>query len=206
MTDLTSELLQIYEQRGYIHQCTDLAGLDAHAGQKKVICYIGYDCTADSLHVGSLVSIMMLRWLQKTGHKPIVLMGGGTTRVGDPSGKDAARKLLTDAAIAANMAGIKKIFEQFLVFGDGGSDAVMINNADWLLELNYLDFLREYGRHFSINRMLGFESVKQRLDREQSLSFLEFNYMILRLTMSASCSTAMAACCKWGAPTSGGTS
>ena len=180
MTELTSELLRIYEQRGYIHQCTDLAGLDAHAGQKKVICYIGYDCTADSLHVGSLVSIMMLRWLQKTGHKPIVLMGGGTTRVGDPSGKDAARKLLTDAAIAANMAGIKKIFEQFLVFGDGDTDAVMINNADWLLELNYLDFLREYGRHFSINRMLGFESVKQRLDREQSLSFLEFNYMILQ--------------------------
>lgn len=180
MTELTSELLRIYERRGYIHQCTDLAGLDAYAGQKQVICYIGYDCTADSLHVGSLVSIMMLRWLQKTGHKPIVVMGGGTTRVGDPSGKDQARKLLSDADIAANMAGIKKIFEPFLTFGDGKSDAVMVNNADWLLDLNYLDFLREYGRHFSINRMLGFESVRQRLDREQSLSFLEFNYMILQ--------------------------
>lgn len=180
MTELTSEFLRTLSQRGYIHQCTDLAGLDAYAAEKPVVCYVGYDSTADSLHVGSLVSIMMLRWLQKCGHKPIVLMGGGTTRIGDPSGKDTARQLLSDEQIATNMAGIKAVFTKYLTFGDGPTDAVMVNNADWLNGLNYIDFLRDYGRHFSVNRMLGFDSVKLRLEREQPLTFLEFNYMILQ--------------------------
>ncbi|MDP2700136.1 tyrosine--tRNA ligase [Thalassospira sp.] len=180
MTELKSDFLRVMNERGYIHQCTDLEGLDAFASEKRVVCYVGYDCTADSLHVGSLVSIMMLRWLQKTGHKPIVLMGGGTTRVGDPTGRDDARPVLTDAIIAANMAGIRKIFEKFLTFGDGPTDAVMVNNADWLDKINYIEFLRDFGRHFSVNRMLSFDSVKLRLEREQSLSFLEFNYMILQ--------------------------
>ena len=180
MTELKSDFLRVMNDRGYIHQCTDLEGLDAYASEKKAVCYVGYDCTADSLHVGSLVSIMMLRWLQKTGHKPIVLMGGGTTRVGDPTGRDDARPVLTDEIIAANMAGIKKVFQQFLTFGDGPTDAVMVNNADWLDKINYIEFLRDFGRHFSVNRMLSFDSVKLRLEREQSLSFLEFNYMILQ--------------------------
>ncbi|OSQ37201.1 tyrosine--tRNA ligase [Thalassospira mesophila] len=180
MTDLKSDFLRVMNERGYIHQCTDNEGLDAYASEKKVVCYVGYDCTADSLHVGSLVSIMMLRWLQKCGHKPIVLMGGGTTRVGDPTGRDDARPVLTDDIIAGNMAGIRKIFEKFLTFGDGPTDAIMVNNADWLDTINYISFLRDFGRHFSVNRMLSFESVKIRLEREQSLSFLEFNYMILQ--------------------------
>ncbi|MBI1276154.1 tyrosine--tRNA ligase [bacterium] len=172
-------------QRGFLHQCTDLKGLDAllhEAEQKKqpVAAYIGFDCTAPSLHVGSLMQIMLLRLWQKHGHKPVVLMGGGTTKVGDPSGKDESRKLLDDAGIAANMAGIKKVFSQFLSFGDGASDAVMVNNADWLDKLNYIEFLRDYGRHFSVNRMLSMDSVKLRIEREQHLSFLEFNYMILQ--------------------------
>jgi tyrosyl-tRNA synthetase len=172
-------------QRGFFHQCTDLEGLDAllhEAEQKKqpVAAYIGFDCTAPSLHVGSLMQIMLLRLWQKHGHKPVVLMGGGTTKVGDPSGKDESRKLLDDAGIAANMAGIKKVFSQFLTFGDGASDAVMVNNADWLEKLNYIEFLRDYGRHFSVNRMLSMDSVKLRIEREQHLSFLEFNYMILQ--------------------------
>lgn len=169
-------------ERGYFNQCTDEANLTKLLGDtsKPVAAYIGFDCTAPSLHVGSLIQIMVLRWLQQCGHKPIVLMGGGTTRVGDPSGKDKSRQLLDDAGIAANMAGIKQVFEKFLTFGDGPTDAVMVNNADWLDHINYIDFLRDVGRHFSINHMLTMESVKQRLERESHLSFLEFNYMILQ--------------------------
>ncbi|MBP2294199.1 tyrosine--tRNA ligase [Azospirillum rugosum] len=180
MTTLTSDFLRTLQERGFIHQCTDLAGLDERAARGPIIAYIGFDCTADSLHVGSLLPIMMLRWLQKTGHKPIVLMGGGTTKIGDPSGKDEARQLLTDEVINANMAGIKRIFGRYLTFGDGPTDAVMVNNGDWLDELKYIPLLRDVGRHFTINRMLTFESVKLRLDREQPLTFLEFNYMILQ--------------------------
>ncbi|WP_448205780.1 tyrosine--tRNA ligase [Azospirillum sp. sgz302134] len=180
MTTLTSDFLRTLQERGFIHQCTDLAGLDERAAKGPIIAYIGFDCTADSLHVGSLLPIMMLRWLQKTGHKPIVLMGGGTTKIGDPSGKDEARQLLTDEVINANMAGIKRIFGRYLSFGDGPTDAVMVNNGDWLDGLKYIPLLRDIGRHFTINRMLTFESVKLRLDREQPLTFLEFNYMILQ--------------------------
>jgi tyrosyl-tRNA synthetase len=180
MTQYRSDFLRTLAERGFIHQGTDLDGLDQALSSKVVSAYIGFDCTADSLHVGSLMQIMALRHLQKSGHKPIVLMGGGTTKVGDPSGKDDARKLLTVADIDHNMAGIKKVFAKFLDFGDGATDAVMDNNADWLDRLNYIDFLRDYGRHFSVNRMLTFDSVKLRLEREQPLSFLEFNYMILQ--------------------------
>ncbi len=180
MTTPRSDFLRTVTERGFLHQCTDMDGLDSRMAAGRVIAYIGFDCTADSLHVGSLLPIMLLRHLQKTGHKPIVLMGGGTTKVGDPSGKDEARKLLTDDDIARNMAGIKSVFGKFLAFGDGPTDALMVNNADWLDELNYISFLRDYGRHFSVNRMLSFESVKLRLEREQPLSFLEFNYMILQ--------------------------
>ena len=176
----TSSLLRTLDERGYIHQATDAAGLDALALKQTVPGYIGFDATAPSLHVGSLVQIMMLRRMQQTGHKPIVLMGGGTTKVGDPSGKDESRKLLDDAAIDANIASIRRVFERFLVFGDGPSDAMMVNNAEWLDALAYIPFLREVGRHFTINRMLSFDSVKLRLDREQPLTFLEFNYMILQ--------------------------
>ncbi len=180
MTSHRSAFVRTLSERGYLHQCTDLAALDARLAEGPAVAYIGFDCTADSLHVGSLLPIMMLRHLQKSGHKPIVLMGGGTTRVGDPSGKDEARKLLTDADIARNMEGIKRVFAKFLTFGDGPTDALMVNNADWLDQLNYIAFLRDYGRHFSVNRMMSFDSVKLRLDREQPLSFLEFNYMILQ--------------------------
>jgi len=180
MTEPRSDFLREITGRGYLHQCTDLAGLDALAEKGPIGAYIGFDCTADSLHVGSLVPIMMLRWLQKTGHKPIVLMGGGTTKIGDPSGKDEARQLLSEDQIKANMAGIRHIFDRYLVFGDGPTDAIMIDNAEWLDRLNYVDFLREYGRHFSVNQMLAFDSVKLRLEREHHLSFLEFNYMILQ--------------------------
>ena len=166
--------------RGYIHQCSDEVGLDSAASDGIVTAYIGYDCTAKSLHVGNLISIMMLRKLQQAGGKPIVLMGGGTTKVGDPSGKDESRQLLTEEDIAANKKSIKKVFEKFLTFGDGPTDAIMLDNDVWLSELNYISFLRDYGRHFSVNRMLSFDSVKLRLDREQPLSFLEFNYMILQ--------------------------
>ena len=178
MTSVKSDLLNELASRGFIHQCSDEAGLDKLARAETVTGYIGFDCTAPSLHVGNLVSIMMLRKLQQTGHKPIVLIGGGTTKVGDPSGKDEVRKLLTDAEIGANIAGIESVFSKFLSFGDGG--AVMVNNADWLDTLNYIDFLRDYGRHFSVNRMLTYDSVKLRLDREQPLSFIEFNYMVLQ--------------------------
>ncbi len=180
MTEPRSDFLREITRRGYMHQCTDLDGLDARAAAGPITAYIGFDCTADSLHVGSLVSIMMLRWLQKTGHKPIVLMGGGTTKVGDPSGRDETRRLLSEQEIARNMAGIKRVFAQFLSFGDGPSDALMVDNAEWLDELGYVAFLRDYGRHFSVNQMLAFDSVKQRLERDHHLSFLEFNYMVLQ--------------------------
>ena len=180
MTDYKSDLLNLLSSRGYIHQMTDAQSLDDLAVKQIVPGYIGFDTTASSLHVGSLVQIMLLRRLQQAGHKPIVLMGGGTGKIGDPSFKDEARKLIDDETIATNVAGIKKIFEKFLTFGDGPTDAVMVNNADWLDGIEYIPFLRDVGRHFSVNRMLSFDSVKLRLDREQSLSFLEFNYMILQ--------------------------
>ena len=175
-----SELIRVFSERGYIHQATNLEGLDEKASQQIIPAYIGFDCTADSLHVGSLVQIMMLRTLQRAGHKPIVLMGGGTTKVGDPSGKDAARPLLSDQDIENNKAGIFSVFEKYLTFGDGPGDAVMVDNASWLDELAYIRFLRDYGPHFSINRMMGMDSVRLRLEREQPLSFLEFNYAILQ--------------------------
>jgi len=175
-----SELIRTYTERGYVHQITSDLGLDQRATEQVIPAYIGFDCTADSLHVGSLVQIMMLRVLQRTGHKPIVLMGGGTTKVGDPSGKDAARPLLSDQDIENNKQGIRQVFEKYLTFGDGPTDAIMVDNAEWLDNLAYIRFLRDFGPHFSINRMLGMESVKLRLDREQPLSFLEFNYAILQ--------------------------
>lgn len=180
MMTYRSSLLKLLDERGYIHQLTDAAGLDALAQKEIVTAYVGFDATAPSLHVGSLVQIMLLRRLQQSGHRPIVLMGGGTTKVGDPSGKDEARKLFTDDDIAANIAGIRTVFERFLSFGDGPTDAVLVNNDDWLGKLEYVPFLREVGRHFTINRMLTFDSVRLRLDREQPLTFLEFNYMILQ--------------------------
>jgi tyrosyl-tRNA synthetase len=180
MVNYNSEFLNIITKRGFLHQCTDLEALDNRASSEIITAYIGFDCTASSLHVGSLLPVMLLRWLQKTGHKPIVLMGGGTTKVGDPSGKDESRILLTEEKIKSNMEGIKTIFSKYLNFGNGPSDAVMVNNATWLDKLNYIDFLRNYGPHFTINRMMTFDSVKLRLEREQSLTFLEFNYMILQ--------------------------
>ena len=180
MTSFKSDLLRVLDERGYIHQQTDEEGLDKLAASAIVPGYIGFDPTAPSLHVGSLVQIMMLRRLQQTGHKPIVLMGGGTGKIGDPSFKDEARKLMTDDVISRNVASIRTVFERFLTFGDGPTDAIMVDNADWLDALEYIPFLRDIGQHFSVNRMLSFDSVKLRLDREQSLSFLEFNYMILQ--------------------------
>ena len=180
MTSPTSEFLRVVTERGYLHQCTDLAGLDRRLNDGPATGYIGFDATARSLHVGSLMQIMLLRWWQKTGNKPIVLMGGGTTRIGDPTGRDEARKMLTDADIAGNIAGIRTVFDRYLAFGDGPTDAAMVNNADWLDQINYIAFLRDYGRHFTINRMLTFDSVKLRLEREQAMTFLEFNYMILQ--------------------------
>jgi tyrosyl-tRNA synthetase len=180
MSAYKSEFLQVLADRGFIHQVSEPEALDELARSSRITGYIGFDCTAPSLHVGSLVQIMLLYWMQQTGHRPIALMGGGTTRVGDPSGKDESRRLLTEDAIAENLRGIRAVFAKFLKFGDGPNDAVMANNADWLNKLNYVDFLREVGRHFSVNRMLSFDSVKLRLDRQQELSFLEFNYMILQ--------------------------
>jgi len=180
MKPFSSEFLKESHARGFIHQGTDLEGLDQLLNSQIVVAYLGFDATAKSLHVGNLVQIMRLRLLQRSGHKPIVLMGGGTTRIGDPSGKDEMRQVLDETKISENLESIKKIFAKYLTFGDGPTDAIMVNNADWLNDLNYLDFLRDYGRHFSINRMLTFDSVRQRLEREQSLSFLEFNYMILQ--------------------------
>ncbi len=199
-----SSLLRLLDERDYIHQLTDAAALDALANKEVVTAYIGFDATASSLHVGSLVQIMMLRRLQQAGHRPIVLMGGGTTKVGDPSGKDESRKLLTEDEIFSNIAGIRRVFEQFLTFGDGPSDAIMADNAEWLDRLAYVPFLREVGKHFTINRMLTFDSVRMRLDREQPLTFLEFNYMILQaydfleLSRRESCRVQMGGSDQWG--------
>jgi tyrosyl-tRNA synthetase len=180
MTAFKSDFLRTLSERGFIHQISDETGLDELLTKETVTAYIGFDPTAPSLHAGGLIQIMMLHWFQQTGHRPISLMGGGTGMVGDPSFKDEARQLMTPATIDANIAGIKKVFSNYLTYGDGPRDALMINNADWLMPINYLEFLRDVGRHFSVNRMLSFDSVKTRLDREQSLSFLEFNYMILQ--------------------------
>jgi tyrosyl-tRNA synthetase len=180
MSAYKSDFLNILANRGFIHQVSEPDALDSLAKAGKITGYIGFDCTAASLHVGSLLPIMMLHWMQQTGHRPIALMGGGTTRVGDPSGKDESRRILTDADIAQNLASIQEVFSKFLKFGSGRGDALMANNAGWLNTLNYIDFLRDVGRHFSVNRMLSFDSVKMRLDRQQELSFLEFNYMILQ--------------------------
>jgi tyrosyl-tRNA synthetase len=180
MSTYKSDFLNVLAERGFVHQVSEPEALDGLARSSTLTAYIGFDCTAPSLHVGSLLPIMLLYWLQQTGHRPIALMGGGTTRVGDPSGKDESRRLLTDAAIDDNLKGIRAVFTKFLKFEEVGGNAIMANNADWLNTLNYIDFLRDVGRHFSINRMLAFDSVKLRLDRQQELSFLEFNYMILQ--------------------------
>jgi tyrosyl-tRNA synthetase len=180
MSAYKSDFLNVLATRGFIHQVSEPEALDALARKSTITAYIGFDCTAPSLHIGSLLPIMMLYWMQQTGHRPIALMGGGTTRVGDPSGKDESRRLLTDEIINDNLKSIREIFSRFLRFGDGKNDAMMANNADWLNTLNYIDFLRDIGRHFSVNRMLAFDSVKLRLERQQELSFLEFNYMILQ--------------------------
>jgi tyrosyl-tRNA synthetase len=204
MTSYRSSLLTLLDARGYIHQLTDAEALDALADKQIVPGYIGFDATAPSLHVGNLVSIMLLRRLQQTGHKPIVVMGGGTTKVGDPSGKDEVRKLLTPEQIDINIASIRKVFERFLTFGEGPSDAILVNNADWLDQLPYIDFLRDVGRHFTINRMLTFDSVRLRLDREQPMTFLEFNYMILQaydfleLSRRVGCRMQMGGSDQWG--------
>jgi tyrosyl-tRNA synthetase len=180
MTKLKSDFINALQSRGYIHQCTDLAALDELAAREMITAYIGFDCTAPSLHIGNLIGIMMLRRLQQAGHKPVVLIGGGTTKVGDPSGKDESRKLLTQDQINTNKAGIRKVFDRFVTFGDRPCDALMVDNDDWLSRLNYVEFLRDYGPHFTINRMLTFDSVRLRLEREQPLTFLEFNYMLLQ--------------------------
>src|ERR1700691_2296025 len=180
MSTYKSDFLRVLSERGFIHQVSEPEALDALARSSAITAYIGFDCTAASLHVGSLLPIMLLYWLQQTGHRPIALMGGGTTRVGDPSGKDESRRILTDAAIEDNLKGIRAIFANFLKFTDAGGNAIMANNADWLNTLDYIDLLRDVGRHFSINRMLAFDSVKERLERPQEMSFLEFNYMILQ--------------------------
>ena len=204
MAKYQSELLRLLDERGYVHQMTDAEGLDALAARQIVPGYIGFDPTAPSLHVGSMVQIMLLRRLQQAGHKPIVVMGGGTGKIGDPSFKDEARSLMNDDRIAANVASIRKIFDRFLTFGDGPTDAIMVDNAEWLDRLEYIPFLREVGQHFSVNRMLSFDSVKLRLDREQSLSFLEFNYMILQgydfreLSNRYACRLQMGGSDQWG--------
>ncbi len=204
MTPHRSEFMRIVEARRFVHQCTDSDGLNSACADGVVSAYIGFDCTAPSLHVGSLVSIMLLRHLQQSGHRPIVLMGGGTTKVGDPSGKDDARQLLSAAEIDANMAGIRDVFAKFLHFGDGPTDAIIVNNADWLDDLQYLSFLRDVGRHFSVNRMISMDSVKLRLERQQPLSFLEFNYMVLQaydfleLGRRCDCTLQMGGSDQWG--------
>jgi tyrosyl-tRNA synthetase len=204
MSKFQSSLLRLLDERGYIHQATDAAGLDGLAVRQVVPGYIGFDATAPSLHVGSLVQIMMLRRLQQAGHKPIVLMGGGTTKIGDPSGKDESRKLLSHDEIQANIASIRKVFEHFLTFGDGPTDAIMVDNADWLDQLGYIDLLRTVGPHFTVNRMLTFDSVKLRLDREQPLTFLEFNYMVLQaydfreLSLRHGCRLQLGGSDQWG--------
>ncbi len=204
MTTVKSDFLNIMTERGFIHQCSDLAALDKLAQEGRVVAYVGYDCTAPSLHVGSLLSIMMLSWLQETGGKPIALMGGGTTRVGDPSGKDETRQLRTVEEIDANKVALQGVFANFLKFGDGKSEAVMVDNAEWLAPLNYIDFLRDVGRHFSVNRMLSMDSARMRLEREQELSFIEFNYMLLQaydfveLSRRHGCNLQMGGSDQWG--------
>ncbi|MGE0023247.1 MAG: tyrosine--tRNA ligase [Hyphomicrobium sp.] len=205
MTNFRSDFLNILTERGFIHQGSDLQGIDALAASGKVVAYVGYDCTAPSLHIGHLLSIMMLHWLQKSGAgKPIALMGGGTTRVGDPSGKDETRVLRPVSEIEANKESIRNVFARFLDFGEGAKDAVMLDNAEWLAPLNYIDFLRDVGRHFSVNRMLTMDSAKLRLDREQELSFIEFNYMLLQaydfveLARRLGCNLQMGGSDQWG--------
>ena len=204
MSGPISEFLTVLTERGFIHQCSDPEGLDARAKAGGLTAYVGYDCTAPSLHVGHLLSIMMLHWLQQTGGKPIALMGGGTTRVGDPSGRDESRRLLTLDQIEGNKDSIRGTFSRFIRFGEGGGDALMVDNAEWLTKLNYIEFLRDVGRHFSVNRMLSFDSVRMRLDRDQELSFLEFNYMILQaydfveLHRRYSCVLQMGGSDQWG--------
>ena len=204
MSEFKSDFLRTLKERGFIHQVSDETGLDDLLAKETVTAYIGFDPTAPSLHAGGLIQIMMLHWFQQTGHRPISLMGGGTGMVGDPSFKDEARQLLTPETLNANIAGIKKVFSNYLTYGDGPKDALMINNADWLLAINYLEFLRDVGRHFSVNRMLAFDSVKTRLDREHSLSFLEFNYMILQaydfveLSKRYGCRLQMGGSDQWG--------
>ncbi|MCO5083697.1 MAG: tyrosine--tRNA ligase [Rhizobiaceae bacterium] len=209
MPAFKSDFLRVMSERGFIHQISDEAGLDELFLRERVTAYIGFDATAKSLHAGSLIQIMMLHWMQQTGHRPIALMGGGTTMIGDPSFKDEARKLLTPEDIDDNLVGIRKNFASYLRFGDGPGDALMVNNADWLMTINYVNFLRDVGRHFSVNRMLSFDSVKLRLDREQSLSFLEFNYMILQaydfveLSKRYNCRLQMGGSDQWGNIVSG---
>ena len=204
MASVKSDFLNVVQSRGFVHQTSDLEGLDALAAKGEIVAYVGYDCTAPSLHVGHLLSIMMLHWLQHTGNKPITLMGGGTTRVGDPSGRDESRKLLSIEQIDSNKESIKTTFAKFLQFGAGKTDAVMTDNAEWLTKLNYIEMLRDVGRHFSINRMLSMDSVKLRLDREQELSFIEFNYMILQsydyveLARRYGCNLQMGGSDQWG--------
>ena len=199
-----SEFLRTLDERGFIHQCSDVEGLDALAAKGEAVGYIGFDCTAVSLHIGSLIQIMMLYWLQATGNRPIALMGGGTTRVGDPSGKDESRKLLPIEEIEANKEGIRQVFSRFLRFGEGRSEAIMLDNAEWLTKLNYIEFLRDVGRHFSVNRMLSMDSVKLRLERDQEMSFIEFNYMCLQsydfveLARRAGCNLQMGGSDQWG--------
>lgn len=204
MTKHTSEFVKTVVERGFIQDCSDTDALDDLANREIVTAYIGFDCTATSLHAGSLLPIMLLRWLQQTGHQPLVLMGGGTTKVGDPSGKDESRKLLTTSQISENLTSIKSIFSKYLTFGDAPNDAIMANNAEWLDQLNYIEFLRDYGAYFTINRMLKFDSVKLRLDREHPLTFLEFNYMILQaydfleLSRRYDCRMQMGGSDQWG--------
>ncbi len=204
MTNHTSDFMKSLSERGYIYQCSDETQLDKAAVDGIITAYVGFDCTAPSLHIGNLLGIMMLRRLQQAGHKPIVLIGGGTTRIGDPSGKDESRQMLTDEKIAENIEGIKQVFDRFLTFGDGPTDAVIVNNRDWLDGLGYIEFLRDYGKHFTINRMMTFDSVKLRLDREQPLTFLEFNYMILQaydfveLSRNHGCTLQMGGSDQWG--------
>ena len=199
-----SEFLRTLDERGFIHQCSDFAGLDALARRNEVVGYIGFDCTAVSLHIGSLIQIMMLYWLQQTGNKAVALMGGGTTRVGDPSGRDQSRKLLSVEEIEANKDGIKQVFARFLRFGAGKRDAIMLDNAEWLTKLNYIEFLRDVGRHFSVNRMLSMDSVRLRLERDQEMSFIEFNYMCLQaydfveLSRRVGCNLQMGGSDQWG--------
>jgi tyrosyl-tRNA synthetase len=209
MSAYKTDFLNILAERGFIHQLSEPDALDARALASPIAAYIGFDCTAASLHIGSLLPIMMLYWLQQTGHKPIALMGGGTTRVGDPSGKDESRRILTDEQIKQNLVGIRAIFSKFLKFENAGGNAIMANNADWLNKLNYIDFLRDVGKHFSVNRMLAFDSVRIRLERQQELSFLEFNYMVLQaydfveLNRRHNCVLQMGGSDQWGNIVSG---